>query len=33
MELNLATLSNEAVNYDEDFTVDAELYKSVGIID
>ena len=33
MELNLATLSNEAVNYDEDFSVDEELYKSVGILD
>lgn len=33
MELNLATLSNEAVNYDEDFSVDEELYKGVGILD
>ena len=33
MELNLATLSNEEVYYDEDFSVDEELYKSVGILD
>ena len=33
MELNLAILSNGAVSYDEDFTVDAKLYKSVGILD
>ena len=33
MELNLASLSNEVVNYDEDFHIDPSLYSSVGILD
>ena len=34
MELNLAVLSNgEVKEYDEDFTICSELYKSVGILD
>lgn len=33
MELNLASLSNEVVNYDEDFHIDPLLYSSVGILD
>ena len=34
MELNLAVLSNgEVKEYDEDFTITSELYKSVGILD
>ena len=34
MELNLTTLNNgEVVKYDEDFTIDPDTFKSVGIID
>ena len=33
MELNLASLSNEVVNYDEDFHIAPSLYSSVGILD
>ena len=33
MELNLASLSNEEVNYDEDFHIDPSLYSSVGVLD
>ena len=33
MELNLASLSNEVVNYDEDFHIDSSLYSDVGILD
>ena len=34
MELNLITLSNDGiVEYDTDFTIDCDLYQSVGILD
>ena len=33
MELNLAELTNGAVTYDIDFTIDADTYKKVGILD
>lgn len=33
MELNLAELTNGAVTYDIDFTIDVDVYQNVGIID
>ena len=34
MELNLAQLSNgEVVEYNQDFSIDSNLYQSVGILD
>lgn len=33
MELNLAELTNGAVTYDNDFTIDVDVYQNVGIID
>ena len=33
MELNLAELTNGSVTYDNDFVIDADTYKEVGILD
>ena len=33
MELNLAELTNGSVTYDNDFVINADTYKEVGIID
>ena len=33
MELNLAELTNKSVTYDNDFVINADTYKEVGIID
>ena len=33
MELNLAELTNKSVTYDNDFVIDADTYKEVGILD
>ena len=33
MELNLAELTNGSVTYDNDFLIDADTYKEVGILD
>ena len=33
MELNLAELTNKSVTYDNDFVINADTYKEVGILD